>query len=180
MVFTMNKFLITGRRLLLPLFVVLLLGLSAIPALAATDTDTVSVTVSIGELVDLTLSTNSLTWAANEITAGRFDAGVSWAKDVTATVKSNTGWKLEIKGTSDYFSYSGSGTDPNKPVSDIQWRDGGSTYYDLSTTNAEVASDTGYTPGTDISLNIRIKLDWADDIPGTYTYDHILFTLSNV
>jgi len=174
----MNKLLPRGRKLFLPLFVVLLLGLTAIPALAASDE--VTVTVTIDQIVDLSVSPTSLTFSGNDVDQYDFDNGYSNEKNVTATVKANTGWKLEIKGTSDYFSYSGSGSDPQKPVSDIQWKDGTAQWYDLSTTDAEVASDDSYTSGTDVTTSIRIKLSWSKDIPGTYTYQYIRYTLSNV
>jgi hypothetical protein len=178
MAFTMNKLLPRGRKLFLPLFVVLLLGLTAIPALAASDD--VTVTVTIDQICEVTASPTSLTFSGNEVDASDFNNGYSNDEDLVATVKCNTGWKLEIKGTSDYFSYDGSGTDPQKPVSDIQWIDGGSTWYDLSTTDAEVMNDSNPTDGYDVSLDVRVKLSWTDDIPGTYTYEYIRLTASNV
>jgi len=113
----MNNFLQTGRRLLLPVFVVLLLGLSAIPALAdGSDTATVTVTVEDvmvvfikngphdgGDTWDDLLALPDLTNITFNIGQSEIEAGQAFRLYDTGTYKgrviwrSNGDWYMKVK-----------------------------------------------------------------------------------
>ena len=169
----MNNLKIQGG-LYFSLALVLLLCLSAVPAFADDDSDSVDVTVTVPPLVQLTLSTNSLVWTANQITVSRYNAGYSHSQSISMTVKSNTNWQIDVRGSSASF------TGPwAKPVGDIEWVDGGQTYTPLTQTDAYVYNGTPTDGDPPYSIQFRIKLDWEDDVPGTYTYENIVLTLYN-
>jgi len=111
----MNKLLPRGRKLFLPLFVVLLLGLTAIPAFAA-DSDSVEVTVIVDEVAACFLKDDTLpsplTWgklmAMSDLTEISFSVGSDELEDGYAYKRNseeydgyviwraNCGWYMKV------------------------------------------------------------------------------------
>lgn len=109
----MNNFLQKGRRLLLPLFVVLLLGLSAIPTLAA-ETDTVT--------VDVTVEAVNVVFVKN----GEHPSGATWASLLALpdlTLITFTIGQSEIEAGQAFILY-GTGTYKGRVI----WRSNGEWY----------------------------------------------------
>lgn len=176
----MNNLKIQGG-LFFSLALVLLLCLSAVPAFADEEAE-LDITVTIQPATNLTVSPVSISFEPpDDISAARFNDiqpggfGISLAEGVTLTIKSNTAWKLYVKGSAEYFS-----GPYDKPVTDIRWVDGTSVYTDLTMTDALVYEGSTGTSGINKSVNFRIKLWWAYDEPGSYTYNSVVFTLVNV
>jgi len=83
------------KKLYLLLGILLTLALFALPAMAATDTDSVTVTVTIGDLYQISATGNLST----TITGDDLDAGFDWNADVTTLDidDNSTGWSVSAQ-----------------------------------------------------------------------------------
>lgn len=103
--------------------------------------------------------------------------------------EANFHWNMHISGSAnplnENFVYIGGGTDPEKPFTDIEFMNGtGWTMLPLSTSKYKLKSGApgSYDPldDTDFTQELwfRVKIAWAEPA-GTYTYEHIILTLSS-
>jgi hypothetical protein len=162
---------------------------AAIPLLAARPataqlgcsgaTCTVEITMPVTDVLRLTLSTGGIplgTPDETDFTNGYKDfIGAA----VTATVKANRPFHVQVSGGSPLFGYAGSLPNPSKPASDLRWA--------TSQAGLAGASNDMGTPGllmnlgasasAQASLYLRTLWNFTRDVPGTYSMS-IRFTLS--
>lgn len=110
-----------------------------------------------------TSSTDLGTPLAADYTAGFKDAG-----GPTVHVTSNRPYDVTVSTTASQFTYSGSLTDPAKPVSDLQWGTAAGTYTNDASASATLMSGN---PTADDLQQIFFRTNWdiASDVPGDYT-----------
>jgi hypothetical protein len=156
----------------------LVAGVNTAQAQSATDNTspwTLSTTVSVTVPTILRLSLDDTTTAIPAPTETDFDAGSQdVASAITATVKANRGYTLNIRGGAATWS-GGSGT---KAVGDLRWRTGGAAPGTAMTTSDAVVATTGAGTsgaGTNYAFTYNIAWSYASDTPGTYTLP-VIFT----
>jgi hypothetical protein len=98
---------------------------------------------------------------------------------VTATIKANRAFQVQVVGTGATFQYAGSSTNPNKAASDLRWA---TSQAGLATTTNHMGtagSLLNHGPGANVqaSLYLRTLWDFTRDVPGTYSMP-IRLTLS--
>jgi len=154
-------------------------------AIAAQDVDTQTsiVTLTVPPSCKLSISNPNITKTLSqggEIEAA-FDAGyIDFSVSTpTLTVSANKGWNLSVKATNFTGPYS-------KSITDLKLKDasasghvtnGFDNFTSLSLTDQGMASYIGPVKNESHPLQYRITLDWATDIPGTYTAT-VTYTLS--
>jgi hypothetical protein len=165
------------RRLLLAAALTLTAG-----AFAGT-TETVTLTVNVPSVLELTTTSNSVT-----ITNVAADYAGSDAITTTAaaahqlSVRSNRAWDISVKSATANFSFTPSfaGDTRTKPASDAEVRKASGTYAALSTTNASLATGTaggvGHA-GNTFAVDYRVNTDITLDPPGAYALD-VVYTLT--
>ncbi len=126
--------------------------------------ETVSVTMTVSPVVVVQLSTASI--AFPEITASDFDAGfVEIEAAVSVTLSSNTGWALSVKtAAADLGTVNGYA----KPLIDLEWRRSGGTYVPIGSVDVIAESSTQGITNHTVVFDIRMRLHWSRDLPGTY------------
>lgn len=175
-----------GRRDGLVLCLLLSLGVPAhgvaqictAPGANGTCTVATSTTLTIGRVVELTLSSVSTTLTAPAV--ADYDAGFVADAGPTATVRSNGPWRLQISGTA--ATWTAANTEPGvsarttKPVGDLTWSTaGGGPFAALSLTPVD-ASVAGATAGNVVNLFYRTVYSWGLDTPGAYSLT-VVFTI---
>lgn len=140
---------------------------------------TVEVTLPVSDVMRISLSSTGVSLGSpteNDYRNGYRDVA---GPAVTATVKANRAFQVQVVGNGATFQYAGSSTNPNKAASDLRW----------STSQAGLASTTNHMgtaatllnsgPGSSVqaSLYLRTLWDFTRDVPGTYSMA-IRFTLS--
>lgn len=133
----------------------------------------VTVNLTVDTMVDLALDTptyNFDTPSGDDLDAG-FIEGLS---AMTLTVKSNVNWEVQVRTTdSDMGTVGGYA----KPISDFLWRESGGAYQAITQVDAQVSTGTP-TSSTDIIVDYKVLLGWADDKPGAYDIT-LRYTLSS-
>lgn len=95
----------------------------------------------------------------------QFNASYTETATASLTVKSNVPWKLSMK-TKDWSWPEG----VEKAVSHYEWKlEGQGDFQSCSNSNVTDVISGGPTGGTVVTLNYRVKLDWANDVPGAYS-----------
>src|SRR5207245_5007616 len=93
------------------------------PIPAGTCTATTSTALTVGLLIQLTLSSTTTTLAAPALSD--YDAGFVANQGPIATVKSNRAWRLQLSGAAATWTATntqpGVAARPNKPTTDLQW-----------------------------------------------------------
>lgn len=139
---------------------------------------TLSTTVSVTVPTILRLSLDDTTTAIPAPTEANFDAGSQdVASAITANVKANRGYTLNIRGGAALWTGSG-GASATKSVGDLRWRTGGAAPgAAMTTSDAAVATTVAGTTGlgTDYAITYNIAWSYASDTPGTYTLP-VVFT----
>ena len=133
----------------------------------------------VNDILRLTLDRTSVplgTPTAADFAAGYRD--VSGAA-VTARVKANRAFRLQVSGATPSFSYAGSAPNPAKPASDLRWATSPAA---LATTTSNMGTpgtllNQGATANAQRSLYLRTLWDFVGDVPGTYSLV-VSFTLS--
>jgi hypothetical protein len=112
--------------------------------------------------------------------AADFDAGFKAAEATTGlSYRANVRHSVTIKA--DQTNFTASNPTPtatgggaanqawSKPAADLLWSSDGTAFNALSTTAANIATQTaaGGTASTK-TINYRVKLTWSQDTPGTY------------
>ncbi|HTY07223.1 MAG TPA: hypothetical protein VMC86_11945 [Gemmatimonadales bacterium] len=143
-------------------------------------TAAISATLTIGRVVQLTLS--STTTALATPAAADFDAGFVASTGPTATVYCNTACRLQISAST--ATWTATTTVPsvparaNKPASDLQWSTASNgTFAGLTTTPTNVSS-LGATAGTAVGIFYHTLYAWGLDTPGNYSLK-VVFTLAS-
>ena len=134
----------------------------------------VNASATVNQLLSLTLSSTSTDLGTP--TASDFDAGQLDAVGPNAQVKANTPWHVDVVGAAGTFGWTGTGTNPNKNASDLQWGTVAGTYGSNMGSSAALFSGNA-TAGTSQDIFFRTLWSWASDIAGTYTLT-INFTLA--
>lgn len=150
-------------------------------AVSVTGASPLSVTsyVTVTAPTILRLSINDTSTAVTAPVEADFDAGFQdVAGAVSATVKSNRGWTLKIKGGAATWTGTG-GARLNKPVGDLLWGTVSPAATAMTAVDANVAAPslTG-TSGATSNINYRILWGYANDTPGTYSIP-VVFTLTS-
>ncbi|MFC1546241.1 hypothetical protein ACFL4O_00795 [bacterium] len=157
-------------------------------AFAAEDTETASIQLTIAELFDLVIASStvsaSLSGSAlqNAYTAGEYEFSAGYP---TLSINANEGWYLKVRALNSTFSYSGSGSDPSKPVSDLSMKDAGTShvatgwdaYNAISTSDQTFADHTAGVSAESHPCQFKVALSETTDIPGTYSLD-VRYTLT--
>jgi hypothetical protein len=133
----------------------------------------------INDIMKMTLS--GTTVALGNPSMADFTTGF---KDVTGaaatvTIKSNRTFSVGVVGATSTFGYSGTGTNPSKPRSDLKWA---TTQGGLATATHDMSTaGTLFTQGPTASAaqSIFFRTTWVfnRDVPGTYSLS-VSFTLS--
>ena len=154
-----------GAALMLPAAVLGQACTAPIPA--GTCTASTSTTLTVGRVIQLTLSSTTTTLAPPALSD--YDAGFVANQGPSATVKSNGRWKLQISAAAPTWDAADGAARTDKPASDLQWSTLPSGQYtSVATTPSDVA-EGGATAGTPLPLHYRAQLDQATDAPGSYT-----------
>jgi len=117
----------------------------------------------------LTLEQQSLHF---EPTLTQMIDGWTQQKPIIARVSANVGWVLTVHGSSDLWD-----APWDKPVTDLYWRYASGEYAPLTTDMVEVVSG-GPCNQLTYPIHFMVKLDLADDVPGDYYYEYIVFELA--
>lgn len=159
------------RKFFFALTLVIFLGLG-IGAFAATvQTPTVSLTINSTQ----DLGIDSVNVIIPIPTVADYDGGYTQTASNTLIVKSNEGWKLNVKATSANLGTSGAYT---KPLADFEWKEAAGTFAAITATDAEVKTGSA-TAGETVVVTYRAKLSWTADIPGNYSVDLTYTLLAN-
>lgn len=149
------------------------------PIPAGTCSVTTSVTLTVGKVLQLTLSSTNTTLTAPS--EADYDAGFVADAGPTATVQSNAAWVLEISAAA--ATWTAANSEPgvsaraNKPTSDLSWATAaGGPFTALGTTAVSAVSGVP-TAGTTPSFFYRTAYDWTLDTPGAYSLT-VVFTLT--
>lgn len=138
-------------------------------------TNTASVTV--GTVLRLALSSSATALTAPDSTA--YNAGFQDnLAALTATVKANRGWTLNVKAGVASWTAAGAGARAAKPAGDLQFSSsGGAPFTALTTADQGLATSASGTPGATSTISYRTLWDWTLDTPGTYSLD-VVFTVT--
>lgn len=106
-----------------------------------------------------------------------YTAGYKDASGPSVHVTSNRPYNVSVSTTASAFTYTGSLTDPVKPVSDLQWGTVAGTYTNDASASATLMNGN---PTADDAQQIFFRTNWdiATDVPGSYavTLDFTLTT----
>ena len=105
-------------------------------------------------------------------TAANYNAGYTDIATGQLTVRSNVPWRLDVR-TENWSSPTG----VNKALVDFQWKRQIHSVFQSSSSNNQLVVNSTPTAGTNININYRMKLDWANDAPGDYSLVQ-LYTLT--
>jgi len=148
------------------------------PIPAGTCTATTSTALTVGLLIQLTLSSTTTTLAAPALSD--YDAGFVANQGPIATVKSNRAWRLQLSGAA--ATWTATNTQPgiaartNKPTSDLQWSTAAGGPFAGLTTVPVTAVSGAATGGAASNLYYRTLYDWTLDTPGSYSLT-VVFTI---
>lgn len=153
------------KTILLIMAVFLMLVL---PAYGGTD-DGSGFTMSVTGIRYLTLENGSVAFTPEP---EQMINGWTTEEQSVVWVSANVPWVLTIRGSEDYWEGPWA-----KPVSDIYWRYGTSEFIPLGTTSETIAID-GPVSSEQFLIDLKIKLDMENDLPGDYTYSYVVFEIS--
>ena len=142
---------------------------------SASCTATISLTMTAGTL--MTLSLSSSTTALTAPTATSFDDGYTDDVGPSATVKSNLAWQLQLHALAATWTATGALARPDKPRGDLTWStSAGGSYAPVTGSASALTTGTG-TDGSVSQLYYRTLYDWTADTPGSYELT-LVFTLT--
>jgi hypothetical protein len=149
----------------------------------ATTTETVTFTVTVPSVLELTTTSNAVTLNLTASDYAGSDAILSEAAAAhQLSVRSNRAWVINVRSVTANFAFtpSNAGDTRTKPSTDLSVRKAAGTYQSLSTSNVTLATGTagGSTQsGNTFALDYRIATDITLDPPGSYALD-VLYTLT--
>ena len=159
------------KRLTSALLTVGALSVMAMPALGQT-TANASSSITIGTVLYISAANPTVAFAGPAGTD--FDAGyIASTTTTTITHRSNVRHSVSVAASSATMTPSGgaAGADAaraTKPASDLRWSSDGTTYNGLTTSAAAVRSAVARGTYSDLNVQYRMGLSYADDTPGTY------------
>lgn len=153
-----------------------LLLFAAIPATAQTSVNG-SASITIPTVLYISAANTSVGFTAP--TADNFDAGYVNSTTTTAiTHRANVRHSVTVAAAAPTMTATGgaAGADAAraaKPAADLRWSTDGSTFSGLTTSAAAVRSGVARGAYSDLAVNYRMALSYADDTPGTYGLNFI-------
>jgi len=146
----------------------------------ACSTASIAATMTVGAVVQLTLSTTSTALTAPG--SVDYDAGFVANVGPSATVQCNTTCRLQISAATALWSATttvvSAPARTTKPAADLTWSTSvGGTFAGLSTSPATVQSIPATGGSTPVNLFYRTKYAWGLDTPGNYSLT-VVFTLA--
>ena len=159
------------------------LTIGAGSAFAAT-TQTVTFTVTVPSLLELTTTSNAVT--VNLTASDYSGSDAILTEDLAAhqlAVRSNRTWTVSARSNTANFAFTPSnvGDTRTKPSTDLSVRKASGTYQSLTTTDFTLATGTaGGTghAGNTFAVDYQIATDITLDPPGSYALD-VVYTLTN-
>jgi hypothetical protein len=174
----MKRILLLGSLLAAPVTLHAQTQCTSNNAPCSTPVGALQITMDIGFIFDLTLSTNTTDLA--QPTTAVYDAGFADTNGPVAAIRSNAAWALSISAITTTWTATRTQTEdprPDKPASDLAWaRALGGPYTDVSNSPVQVATGLP-TIGQNVALFYRTRYQWAVDTPGNYSLQ-ILFTVA--
>jgi hypothetical protein len=147
------------------LFTALTLAL-VIPGMAkAQTTDGGTLTLNVGELLYVNIATGAS--QTLNATVADFNAGFIDATPLEIESSGNTGYNLFIRGESTTWTYSGTETDPNKPVGDLGYKLAAAGSYTQMTDGNQLIELLPVGDNTS-NVDLQVDLDYATDVEGSY------------
>ena len=148
------------------------------PIPAGTCTATTSTALTVGLLIQLTLSSTTTTLAAPALSD--YDAGFVATQGPIATVKSNRAWRLQLSGAAATWTATntqpGVAARPNKPTTDLQWSTAvGGPFAGLTSVPVTAVSGAA-TAGATTNFYYHTLYNWTLDTPGSYALT-VVFTI---
>ena len=155
------------------LITALVLALTIPGMVKAQTTDGGTIAVDIGELLYVNITTGDNQTLSPTLT----DFDNTFVDATTAlTIESgaNAPYDLFIRGNAVTWTYDPDGTsnsDPSKPLADLLFLPPGGSYTAMTTSNQVVENFAA--PGeNNSSVDLRVALDYADDVQGIYTMNY--------
>jgi hypothetical protein len=140
------------------------------PACAA-ETANVPATMTIQAVRSVSVTPTTLNFGTPSV--DDFNAGFTGEQQLTATILANTTWGLYVTGNAATWNLNG------KPRSDIKFKSSSGdqdTYAALDATGGKVYHGTA-TAGVNRVVTFKVALSFANDSPGTYTYNSVVVTV---
>ncbi|WKW11962.1 hypothetical protein Strain138_001233 [Pseudogemmatithrix spongiicola] len=126
-----------------------------------------SVTVGVGYVARLILSTSTVTIPTPDI--AQFDASVTGNGSFSFIVRANTPWQVSIRSTATTWTAAPLSARQTKPAGDLQWSlSAVSGFTNMTTSFAAVSSGTA-TAGSSVTVYLRAALAWTLETAGTYS-----------
>lgn len=137
--------------------------------------------VSVPEVLSLTVTNTAI--AFGSATATDIDNGfINTSTTSTIDTRANVLHDVTIQADAEFFTYSGTQTDPNKPASDLRWtNDGGASWTPLDDGSAaDVATSLarGENAGA-ATIGYQLALSLAGDVPGDYSLGFTYTVVAN-
>lgn len=148
-----------------------LLFVAAVPLQAQTSVNG-SASITIPTVLYISAANTGVAFAAP--TAENFGAGFVNSTTTTAiTHRANVRHSVTVAAAAPTMTATGgaAGADAAraaKPASDLRWSTDGSTFTGLTTSAAPIRSGMARGAYSDLNVNYRMALSYADDTPGTY------------
>lgn len=123
------------------------------------------VTVKVNPNMSITLNSSSFSFP--NPTESDYNQGyVEALAALQGSYSANSRWALTIHTDDTDLGTLGGNT---KPLSDLLWRDSnGGTYAAISQTQTVIVSSNKKASNEPLSIDFRVLLDWAQDVPGSY------------
>lgn len=169
-----------AARLVLPLLAALAAPVPARAQLGCAGSScTVEISVPVADVLRITLSNGGVPLGSPgeaDYAAGYRDVS---GPAVTASVKANRPFQVQVVGGQASFSYLGSHTNPAKPASDLLWATSQAGLAGTTTNMGTPALLLNQGPGGNVQASLFLRTRWSftSDVPGTYSLP-IRFTLS--
>ena len=160
------------------LFTALALAL-LVPGMAqAQGTDGGTIVVDIGQLLFVDVSSGDNQTLTPGLT--EFDNGYDDASALTVDSSGNTAYNLFIRGDAATWTFDPDGTtnpDPSKPVGDLNFKLASLGAYAPMTTANQLVEAFGSPGSNSSSVDLRVDLDYANDVEGIYTLNYTVEVL---
>jgi hypothetical protein len=141
-----------------------------IPSVAkAQTTDGGTITLNVGDLLYVNIASGAS--QTLNATVSDFNAGFIDAAPLTISSSGNTGYNLFVRGDATTWTYSGTETDPSKPVGDLGYKLASAGSYTAMTDANQLIELLGVGSNTS-NVDLQVDLDYATDVEGAYELDY--------
>jgi len=139
---------------------------------------TTSTTLTVGLVIQLTLSSTATTLAGPALSD--YDAGFVANQGPTAVVSSNRAWRLQLSAAAATWTATstqpGVAARPNKPASDLEWSTAaGGPFTGLTAVPVTAVSGAAAAVAT-TNIYYHTRYNWTVDTPGSYSLI-VVFTI---